>query len=480
MMPYSLLKKVIGNRSVLAGLGLLLSGCSLVGPNYSAVEPEAPAAWQSGLAAGLAASPTDAATLASWWRVLDDPLLENLENEAIAGNLSLKQASARVREARALRGLSQAALLPRLNGSASALESRSSENSSNGREGELYAVGFDAGWELDIFGGVTRAVEAADADLGAGEASLNDVLVSLTAEVGLNYIELRTSQARLASARKNLASQEQTNDLYESRFQAGLINEMAVQQAHYNQEHTRSQIPQLEKAQALAMNRLAVLLGKKPGALAAQLAPVQPVPATPLSIAVGVPAETLRRRPDIRRAERELAAQTARIGVATADLYPKFRLAGSIGLESLALEKLPEWASRTFRLGPSVSWHIFDANAIRRNIEVQNIRQEQALLRYQAAVLQALEEVENGLTAFALEQERLQALSRAADAAAKAEHLAQDLFQAGLTDYSKVLEAQRFLLSSEDELAQSTGAVSANLVRLYKALGGGWTAEEQK
>jgi len=478
MMRLALTAKRLREKVVLVGLGLLFSGCAMLGPDYTPVAPDAPPEWHGELSGGLTAEQVDAAALSRWWTVLNDPLLESLETEAVQGNLSLKEAHGRVREARALRGISRTGLFPRLDGTAAATRIRASENSGTGGEKELYAAGFDAGWELDIFGGVRRKVEAADADLAASQESLRDVLVSLTAEVGLNYVEVRTYQARLATAGENLKDQQQTYDLNKSRYDAGLIDELAVQQSLYNLERTRSQIPPLEIGLAAAMNRLAVLLGEKPGSLETKLASPAPVPAAPVSVAVGVPADALRRRPDIRRAERELAAQTARIGAATADLYPKFRLAGSIGLESLTADKLPEWASRVYRVGPAVSWNIFDAGAIRRNIEVQNARQEQALVRYQAAVLRALAEVENSLVAFVKEQDHRHALTRAAEAAAMAKRTALDLYQAGLVDFTDVLDAQRSLLAAEDELVQSTGAVTAGLVRLYKALGGGWVAED--
>jgi NodT family efflux transporter outer membrane factor (OMF) lipoprotein len=292
--------------------------------------------------------------------------------------------------------------------------------------------------------------------------------------VAFNYVEARTFQARLGVAEANVVAQEETFDLTRSRFEAGLSDELAVQQSLFNLETTRSRIPSLRTGLEAAKNRLAVLLGEKPGAVHAELAERRPIPLTPLEIAVGVPADALRRRPDVRRAERSLAAQTARIGVATADLYPKFTLAGGIGLESVSGGQWLEYGSRTWRLGPGVSWNVFDAGAIRRNIEVQSALQEQALIGYEAVLLNALEEVENALVAYAEEQLRREALNRATEAAAKAVQLAQDQYKAGLVDFSDVLVAQRSLLTLEDELAISEGTVTGNLVRLYKALGGGW------
>lgn len=453
---------------------LVVAGCAAVGPDYTPVTPDVPSTWHSDLAGGLSDAAVDAEALSHWWTVLQDPLLATIEAEAIAGNLGLKTALSRVREARYLRGIRRAERFPALAAAAGADTSRSLDRG----EREQYAAGFDAGWEMDVFGGLRRQEEAAEADLGATREALRDVLVSLSAEVGLNYIEVRTLQARLAAARENLAVQQRTHDLNVSRYAAGLIDELAVRQSKYNLEWTRSRIPPLESELAATMNRLAVLLGERPGTLEDRLSPVRPVPTAPTTITVGVPADSLRRRPDIRRAERELAAQTARIGVATADLYPKFRLEGSIGLESLAIENLPEWASRIFSFGPSAAWTLFDAGAIRRNIAVQTARQEQAMIEYQTAVLEALEEVENSLVAFARQQDRLKALSRATAAARQADRIARDRYEAGLVAFSDVLDTQQALLALRDELAQSRGAVSAELVGLYKALGGGWKADD--
>jgi multidrug efflux system outer membrane protein len=318
-------------------------------------------------------------------------------------------------------------------------------------------------------------VEAAEADLGAKQEDLHDVLVSLLAEVAVNYLDVRTFQVRLAVAEANLQAQSETYQLAQWRYEAGLSDELTVQQARYNLENTRSQIPTLRTGLEEAMNRIAVLLGEQPGKLHAELEKREPIPVTPLNVAVGVPADLLRRRPDVRQAERQLAAQTARIGVATADLYPKFTLSGSIGLEALSLNNLSSgiW---TLSGGPRISWAIFKAGAIRQNIEVQSALQEQYLIAYETAVLSALEEVENALVAYAEEQQRRQSLSEATQAAQKAVELAQHKYQAGLTDFSNVLDAQRSLLSFQDQLAQSDGTVTSNLVRLYKALGGGWTS----
>lgn len=453
---------------------LTLTGCAPVGPNYTRVAPKSPKKWHAELQRGLKADKLNFETLSHWWTTLNDPELSSLVNRAAKDNLTLKDAQSRLREARALRGISKAGFFPTIDAGASVTKSRSSENNGTGTESELYSAGFDAGWELDVFGGTRRSVEAAQASLEATQAELHNVLVSLVAEVALNYVDVRTYQARLSAAYANIKTQKETYELNRSRFDAGIIDELVVQQALYNLERSRSQIPTLENGLEAAKNRLAVLLGESPGALHQELNETKPIPVPPITVAVGVPAETLRNRPDIRMAERNLAAQTARIGVATADLYPKFRLFGTIGLESLSSQDFLEWASRTWSIGPSVSWNIFDAGAIRQNIKVQTERQKQALIQYESTVLNAQEEVENILVAFAKEQRRRESLSRATEAARKADLLARDRYRAGLVDFSNVLIAQLSLLSFQDELVQSDGAVTTNLVRLYKALGGGW------
>jgi multidrug efflux system outer membrane protein len=459
-------------------IALSLIGCAAVGPNYTRVEPDAPKKWHTELQGGLSASKLNPETMARWWSTLNDEELDSLVARAVKGNLDLKNARSRIREARALRGISKAGLFPTLDAAASASKQRSSENSGTGRESKLYTAGFDAGWELDIFGGIRRSVEAAQANLEATQEDLHDVLVSLLAEVALNYVEVRTIQGRLAVTEDNIKTQQETYDLNRSRYEAGIIDELPVQQSLRILETSRSQIPALKTGLEAAKNRLAVLLGEQPGKLHQELAVKRPIPELPKTVVIGIPAETLRHRPDIRRAERNLAAQTARIGVATADLYPKFRLFGTIGLESLSSGDFFEWASRTWRIGPDTSWNIFQGGAIRQNIEVQTARQEQALIQYEAAVLRAQEEVENVLVAYAKEQIRRESLSKAAIAAQRAATVAQDQYQAGLVDFNNVLDAQRALLILQDELNQSNGAMTTNLVRLYKALGGGWTSLE--
>jgi outer membrane protein, multidrug efflux system len=463
---------------ILGGVTLAMAfGCATVGPEYRRPQSSLPSGWTSPAKEGVVTSVKgDTPSLEGWWKNLDDPVLTGLVERAVEGNTDLKKAKARIRQARASRAVTGAALLPSVNASGSLASSGQGKKADLSNTTDLYSAGLDANWELDIFGGVRRSVEAATADLSAAEEDLRDVLVTLLAEVALNYVDLRTYQGRLAVAEANLASQNDTFQLAGWRNQAGLSDDLAVQQARYNLESTKSQIPTLRTGAEEAANRLAVLLGEQPGALRGELKVISPIPAAPIEIAVGVPADVLRRRPDIRKAERQLAAETARIGVARANLYPKLTLGGSIGIEALSLGNLFTLSNKAFSYGPKITWPLFDGGAIRKGIEVQSAIQEQTLIAYEAIILTALEEVENALTAFGEEQQRRASLVEASRAAQLAAKLAEQKYQAGLADFTSVLDAQRSLLTYRDQLVQSEGAVTADLVRLYKALGGGWTS----
>jgi NodT family efflux transporter outer membrane factor (OMF) lipoprotein len=396
--------------------------------------------------------------------------------KAVANNPDLGQARARIREQRARRNISRAGLFPTLDASGSYRKSKSSEEMGSGKETDAYSADMDAGWELDIFGGTRRSLEAATAELEAGEEDLRDVLVSLLAEVALNYTDVRVLQARMDVVEKNIVLQGQARELAQSLYDSGLSGGLEIQQAKYNLENTRSQVPVLRVSLEEAKNRIALLLGEAPGSVHGALKTHGPVPVCPPEIAVGVPADVLRQRPDIRRAERKLAAQTARIGEATADLYPKLSLSGSIGYESLDPDRLFLAGSRSWGFGPRITWPIFRAGSIRSNIEVQSALQEELLGRYESVVLNALGEVENQLTVYMEEQIRKQNLKEARQAAMRALDLALSQYRAGMTDFTDVLDAQRSLLSFEENLIQSEGNIVSSLVRLYKALGGGWTS----
>lgn len=473
--------KGVARWCIFALMLILLSGCA-VGPNYSKVEPAAQEDWYAQMEKGLEATTLQENQLATWWNIFEDPLLSALQQRAIRENLELKTAFSRLQQARISRGLSRSDYFPELSAKGYMQRQRGSENlgdASGGKEYDWYLGGLDASWELDLFGGIRRSVEAAQAELEASTADMHAVLTSLTAEVALNYIELRTYQQRLQVAHNNITTQKKTYDLNKSRFDAGLIDELVLQQSLRNLEQSRAQISRLQAAIRTAENNLAVLLGQTPGALREEFASIGKIPAAPPRVAIGIPAEAMRRRPDIRRAERALAAQSARIGIATAELFPKLRLLGTIGLEALnSGSDFFDASSQFWEIGPGVSWNIFRGKALRLNIEMQEEKYTEALAQYNLSVLVAQREIENALTAYAKEQIHQEHLAKAVAAAQRTEWLARDRYNAGLVDFYNVLDAQRALFQIEDEMNQSKGEVGANLTRIYKAIGGGWQGVE--
>jgi len=455
----------------------LVAGCATVGPDYAAPEAAVPPAWREAAGSGLVHGETD---LATWWRRLQDPVLDGLVERATRQGLDLREALARVREARALRGVADADRFPTIDAEASYQRHGESENTPLGGlvpDSDLFAAGFDTSWELDLWGRVRRSIEAADADLGASVEDARDVAVTVAAETARAYIELRSFQARLAVARTNVALQKETLDLARTRLDAGLVGERDVAQAGSNLESTRSRVPALEVGLRASENRLAVLAGLPPGALAAELAEAAPIPVPPTELAVGVPADLLRRRADVRRAERVLAAETARIGVAEGELYPQLTLGGSLGLAAERPGDLFESGSEVFSLGPSLRWNLFDGGRLRRRVEAQDARAQQALVRWERAVLVALEETENAMTAFGREQARRGSLLLAAAEARRAVDFARTQYREGLTDFQTVVDTERTVAALEDEVAQSEAAIATSTVAVYKALGGGWEGE---
>jgi NodT family efflux transporter outer membrane factor (OMF) lipoprotein len=457
-----------------------LAGCA-VGPDYRPPQTVTPDEWHA-LGAGTAAAPTaDPAVLADWWKTLEDPILDRLIEQALANNKTAKQAYASVVEARARRGIAAADFWPSLGafggGSRTNSDARVSDPDVgvSGGSDEIYNAGLDSGWELDLFGGQRRAFEAANAQLGASEADLRDVLVTLLGDVALSYVDVRTAQSRLSFAEKNLEAQRGVLDITGWRAEAGLATSLDVERAQSNYQQTRAAIPSLQSGLVQSMNRLAVLTGDPPGSLEGTLAERKPVPVASLEIAAGVPADVLRRRPDIRVAERRLAAQTAQVGVATAALYPSLSLSGSITLQALSAGDVLD-GFQTDRLGLSLNVPLFSGGALRQNVNAQNALVTQALAAYEATVLAAYEEVENALTASSNEDARHQALQLGVESARRASELALTQYNSGLVDFQTVLDADRQLLALEDSLAVSDGEMTANLIRLYKALGGGWNA----
>jgi len=454
-------------------LAPLISGCFMAGPDYRQPQTQLPANWSIAETGDPAAKMAD---IDRWWTVFNDPVLTELMGKAQAGNQDLYQAEARLREARARRQLAKANLLPTSSLTASASQSGSSEAAGGGITSELYSNSLDASWEIDIFGKKRRAIEAADATMQAAQEDLRDVLVSLCAEVALNYVDVRSYQTRLKITEDNLAAQSETYDITRWRYQAGLTTQLDVDQAKLTMENTRAGIPSLRSTLEQAKHRLALLLGQQPDTLKRLLAASARIPAASAGIGVGIPADLLRRRPDVRRAERKLASQTAQIGVAEAARYPDFTLSGSIGLESLAYANLYTAGAKTFEVAANAAWTLLDAGRIRSNINIQNALQEQALGLYQSTLLTAFRDVENALTAYSEERKRRDALNAAVEAGISALALADAQYISGLLDFQRVLDSQRSLLSAQTQLATSESEVAADIVRLYKALGGGWHA----
>ena len=428
-------------------------------------------------------APVDAA----WWKMFNDPELDSLIARAAQSNLDAACGRRPGCAKRALRGeVAAADFWPSVDAAASYQRERLSANGfpefppGIPLGGNVYQAGFDAAWELDVFGGTRRAVEAANAGIASSEFGERDVLVSLEGEVARNYLEARSFQRRLAIARQNIAAQQDAFDLTRDRYQTGLSGDLDVQEAAGLLATTQAQVPPLESGFSRAAHGLGVLLGLPPGALVDELTNDAPIPAAPPVVPAGLPSDLLRRRPDIRRAERDLAAATAQIGIATADLYPKFSLTGDIALQSVGTSDWFTGGSRLWQAGPMAQWRIFDAGRIRANIRVQNARQEQALANYEQSVLSAMEDVENALTAYAKEQTRHESLVNSAQASQQALDISQQLYQNGLTDFLHVLDAQRSLYASQDALVQSDRDVALNLVALFKALGGGWEGVNQQ
>jgi multidrug efflux system outer membrane protein len=464
---------------------LLLQGC-LLGPNY--VEPEIATAdaWQSAVAAEMN---QEAPPITFWWESLGDPVLTDLIRRSELANLDLKSAVSRVRESRAARGITRGDYFPSITLSGAYSYFQLAENSPAGQiivgSGETietddnWQASGDVFWEIDLFGRIRRQNEAAGAQFQASIEDYRDVLVTLYAEVAAAYVDVRTFQTRLAFARQNAELQRETVQLTRDRFNAGLVSGLDVSQAETNLAATEAEIPTLETALNSSLNRVAVLLGEQPGAVHLELSDGGVIPTPPDSIATGLPAELLRRRPDIRRAERLLAAQTALIGAAKADLFPTFSLTGILELFAPTAGDLFTEESVGWSLVPGVRWNIFSGGKIRNNIKVQEARTEQLLYFYEQSVLLAIEEVENALVAFEQEKRRRDRLSEAVTAAQRSVDIVRTQYLSGLTDFQRYLDSERALFQQQDLLSASEGQVVRNLIGLNKALGGGWVLEDE-
>ena len=519
------------NRMKMTAVALLAvpSGC-MVGPDYRPPTVEVPAqfaATTQPVATQPSTQPTTEPTtqpvaapvdLKRWWETFHDPTLNRLIAQGIASNLDVRLAEARVREARAELEFNRAGLFPTLDSSAAYSRSRTSKNAfaisgtprggtstggttsgtgtggtggTGGTSGtgsqfafatgetNLYQAGFDAGWEIDVFGGTRRAIEASVYTIEAQIDARRNALVTLLSEVARNYVALRGLQHELDIVRNNVNIQQDTLGLIRSRFVAGIATDLDVARQEAQVASTESQIPTIQTQIQQAIHRLGVLLDLGPTALEEELSRDAVPPVGPPVVPPGLPSELIRRRPDVRQAERQLAAATANIGVATAALYPKFSLTGTLGLEAIDFKKLFRSDSVFWSIGPTVSWRIFDAGQIWANVHIMNARQQEALIQYQQTVLQALSDVEDALVAYDQEQARRRSLRQAVESNRRAVTLAQQLNTAGVVDFLNVLTAEQSLYLSEDQLAQSDQTVSTNLVALYKALGGGWEVPEE-
>lgn len=460
----------LGLRTMVLPLTLMLTltACvSTMPPSPALPAIAVPAAWAQAAAPGAAVG---GSALAQWWQRFNDPLLDALVTQALRANTSIGSAQAALLQARALRDVAAAGLLPGVSASASAQRSKAGDAGA----GNVFNAGFDASWEPDVFGGKRSTLRAGEAGAQASAASLADVQVSIAAEVAVGYIQYRGAQARLAIARDNLASQLETLQLTDWRVQAGLLTSLEGEQARAASEQTRAQIPTLETSIAQFRHSLALLCGQAPDALRTQLASAAPVPQAQDDLALSMPAETLRQRPDVRAAEHQVSAAWARVGQADAARYPSFQLSGSLGLRALTLGSLSGSGALMHALLGSVSGPLFDGGASRAQVRAQQAALQQAHASYQATVLTALKDVEDALVALAGDRARLLSLRNAADAAANAALIARQRYASGLVDFQTVLETQRSLFNTQDAVASTSTDLGADHVRLYKALGGGW------
>ncbi|CAE6807377.1 efflux transporter outer membrane subunit [Paraburkholderia haematera] len=478
-------RRIAGLGAIVATWAGLLTGCT-VGPDYVPPKPVMPAAFteQTGSAANAASTAKEAQTSHdAWWEGFDDATLNALMTEALHAAPDLAIAQARVREARALRGIAGAeqyptasagALYDRTHGSANVPVGVPPGGLGPGANGNLWQAGFDASWEIDVFGGKRRGVESADASYQAAVADMGDVELTLLAEVARNYIELRGVQRQLAVARNNLSIQQDSLSLTRSQFDAGLASRLDVLRAQAQVSDTEAAIPTFQADERASIYRIGALIGHPPEELLAQLDTPQAIPSAVADVPVGLPSDLLRRRPDIRAADRRIAAANARIGVAQADLYPHFSLTGVAGLESLNASTFLTAPSRYFSIGPNISWLIFDAGKVRFAMRAEEARTDQAAAVYQRTVLGALRDVETALVSYAQSHVRRDRLAAEVAADREAVTIATRLYRQGLNDFLSVLDAERSLYAADDKLAQSDRDMALALVALYKALGGGW------
>ena len=467
--------------------GIVFSSGCMVGPDFEKPSTQVSSKFagldKSVTPDGLASTPNDAPLeISRWWREFNDDKLTELISKAQRQNLDVAVAIARIRQARAQVMIATGGLYPSVSIGASAQKTRSPlggvGTGGNGRISEFYQAGFDASWEIDVFGGIRREIESTKAGLEASIENRDDVLVTLAGEIGTNYINLRGAQNQLAISRVNLEAQETTLSLTQERFEAGFVAALDVANAQAQVASTRSSIPVAESQIRTFIYALGVLLGEEPSTLIAELTPDQEIPRAPATVPIGLPSELLQRRPDIRRAEANLHAATAQIGAAIANLYPQFNISASIGLQGGSAGDLGSLANHYWSFGPGANWLVVDGGQTQGNIEFQRGVVDEVFATYKQTVLIALRDTETALVNFTSEQQRRVALAQAVEANRQAVDLSMELYSNGRTDFLNVLVAQRQLFVSEDALSQSEANVSTSLVALYKALGGGWGLED--
>jgi len=450
---------------------LSLAGCA-IGPDYSAPTTP-PATFASADADLLVAQPFEAA----WWEQFGDPVLDDLIERALADDLDVRIAAARIEESRALARRTRREQWPSSRYEAAYDESKAQQPvfTSERIEVESYRTGFQTAWEVDVFGRARRSTEAALADAEAAEATLRDVQVLVAAEVASTYLELRAAQKRLRVAEENLTNQRETLRLTEVRYALGRGSELDVASARAALSATEAQIPGLVTAEQVAAHRIAVLLGLRPGDLDVELA-YREMPPHLTTLAIGAPEDLLRRRPDVRAAERRLAAATARIGVEKADLFPRVSLSGFLGFITGDSSELGESSSRAWSATPVISWAAFDLSAARAQVRGAEARAVAALAEYEQTVLRALEETENAFVNYAQQRQRLAAVLEQAEASRRAAELARIRYREGALDFLRLLDAERTVLEAEDAVAVAEAELNSAVVAIYKALGGGWEA----
>lgn len=452
--------------AVSALLLLASAGCA-VGPDY-----RVPQAASLGVPTRFSIAPPSDATPGSlaWWRTFGDPELTKLVEEGAAANLDVAVALTRLRQSREQLVQSRAAQFPSVSASAGA--SRSGVVSGPGVMANNLSLGVDAAWQADLFGGVSRSVEAARADAAASRFDYGAVVISVQSEIARNYLQLRLQQAQLAITSQSLANQDDNLQITAWRRQAGLASQLDVEQARTQRAHTAAALAQLASQSDQSAAQIALLLGREPGALRAELANAAPIPAGPPAIAVGLPADLLRQRPDVRAAERTLAAATARIGVAQAQLYPALALSGNLGTQAASAGGLFDVI--TGGAFASLTRSIFDAGRLRSQVRSQRFAAEGALAAYRKTVLTALSDVENALSALRAADHRAASYAAAADAAQNAAQLARDQYRSGLIDFTSLLTSENQLLATRNSLAQAQSDYASAQVQLFTALGGGW------